>query len=174
MRNSVILFAAAFALSGCLETTEPVFDDSNAMPLSESAQFVAFVDFMEAAGASMGGDDGSSPRELLDQGAFGKEIGDFVLVQSADEGKYSYMAVGVVGDRAYTCFMMPDEEIGPIAAAYGITIAPPDPEAGGMPGAQAMLLEGDPAKVAKFIEDQLSTAPLLCMSVSRGQAQSPL
>ena len=123
----------------------------------------------------MGGEgEGDSPRELLDKGALGKDIGDFVLVQSPDEGKYSYMAVGVLGERAYTCFMMPDEEIGPIVEAYGVSVAEPDPNAGGGMGPQTMMLEGDPAKVAKFIEDQLKTAPLICMSVAKEQAKAPL
>lgn len=174
MTRTLALLAAATALSGCLETAAPVFDATNAAPLGDSAKFMGFVEFMEAAGATMGGDEGASPRTLLDQGALGKEIGDLVLVQQQEEGKVSYMAVGVLGERAFTCFMMPDEEIGPVAEAYGVTIAPPDPNAGGMPGAQPMLIEGDPAKVAKFIEDQLATAPLLCVAVAREQAKAPL
>lgn len=174
MKNTALLLAAGMALSGCLETAAPVFDATNAAPLADSAKFMDFVSFMESAGATMGGDEGGSPRELLDQGALGRDIGDLVLVQAQEEGKTTYMAVGVLGDRAYTCFMMPDETIGPIAEAYGVTIAPPDPNAGGMPGAQPMLLEGEPAKVAKFIEDQLRTAPLLCTAVAREQAKAPL
>lgn len=174
MKHSLTLLAGAFALSGCLETMEPVFDGGNAAPLADSAKFAEFVEFMEAAGEQMGGDDGGSPAELLEEGAFGKDLGDLVLVQSEEDGKYTYMAVGVLGDRAYTCFMMPDEEVAPVLEAYGISMAEPDPNSGAMPGMEAMMLEGDPAKVAKFIEDQLATAPLLCMSVARERATSPL
>ena len=170
MLRYLIPAAAALALAGCLETTAPVFDASNAVPVAEQAKFMEFVEFMEVAGEGPAGDPGKSPRELIEQGAFSVDLGDMVLLQSEEDGKYTYMAVGIFGNRAFTCFVAPDDEISTVAQAYGVTIVRQQ-EQGGF--GETMQVEGDKEKVAIFIADQLATAVLICFAMTKRPRVAP-
>jgi len=166
---NLCLAGAALALGGCLETKEAVFDASNSVPVAEQARFMEFVTYMDEAGPRAGGDPEDSPSKLLESEAVAVDLGGLVLVQSAEEDKFTYSAVGVLGGRAFMCSAMPDEETKAAAAAYDVSIIE---QAGQGPG-EALQLEGDREKVAAFIRDQLETGPLVCMSVSKGRRFAP-
>ncbi len=157
-------------LGGCLETTEPVFDTTNARPLSELPSYMKVVAFFDEAEPMPDMAKGKTPRDLLKDGTVGVDLGDMALVQFPPQnGVYSYGTVGVLADRAFACFAAVDEQTQAAAKAYGITI-----EAPGTGGPQSgYRLSGDRQKMARFIRDQLAEGPLACFSFARKRPMAP-
>jgi hypothetical protein len=161
LRNTILAGAALLLLSGCLKTTQPVFDASNSQPVGELAEFLAFVDVWEKF---TGEDD--SPRALIASGERGIIMDGLIVVQERDE----YYAFAIVGGRPLACVINADETIEDVAQAHGVTVEVDRPEA----AQQDVLVpvsvtaDGPPEALLAFVKDQFANQALACSMPKRG------
>ncbi len=159
MIRNALLAGAALLLSGCLSTPEPVFDETNSLPVGEIPEFMAFADAWESYVAK-----GGSPRGLIDEGGRGVVIDGIVVVQA--EG---YFALAVIGGRPVTCMIYADDSIEAVAEAHGVTIevdTPDDRSIDDLP--VAVEADGPPEALVAFIRDQFANQRLACIAFPRG------
>ncbi len=158
LRNSLSA-VAVLLLGGCLSTPEPVFDETNSLPVGEIPEFIAFADAWESYVAK-----GGSPRGLIDEGGRGVVIDGIVVVQA--EG---YYALAVIGGRPVTCMIYADDSIEAVAEAHGVTVEfdmPDDRSFDGVP--VAVEADGPPEALIAFIRDQFANQRLACIAIRRG------
>jgi len=159
MLKIALLAGAALLLGGCLSTPEPVFDETNSLPVGEIPEFIAFADAWESYVAK-----GGSPRGLIDEGGRGVVIDGLVVVQAA-----GYFALAVIGGRPVTCMIHADDRIEAVAEAHGVTVefdAPDDRSIDDLP--VAVVADGPPEALAAFIRDQFANQRLACIAIRRG------
>ncbi len=159
MLRNALLAGAALLLGGCLSTKEPVFDETNSLPVGEIPEFIAFADAWDSYVARNG-----SPRELIAEGARGFIIDGIVVVQA--EG---YFALAVIGGRPVTCMIYADDSIEAVAEAHGVTVEfdmPDDRSFDGVP--VAVEADGPPEALIAFIRDQFANQRLACIAIRRG------
>ena len=160
MSRYALLAGAAMLLGGCLSTPEPVFDETNSLPVGEIPEFIAFADAWESYVAK-----GGSPRGLIDEGGRGVVIDGIVVVQA--EG---YYALAVIGGRPVTCMIYADASIEPVAAAHGVTVEVDTPDddwsIDDLP--VAVEADGSPEALVAFIRDQFANQRLACIAIRRG------
>ncbi len=159
MLRNALLAVAVLLLGGCLSTPEPVFDETNSLPVGEIPEFIAFADAWESYVAK-----GGSPRGLIDEGGRGVVIDGIVVVQA--EG---YYALAVIGGRPVTCMIYADDSIEAVAEAHGVTVEfdmPDDRSFDGVP--VAVEADGPPEALIAFIRDQFANQRLACIAIRRG------
>ncbi len=159
MSRYALLAGAAMLLGGCLSTPEPVFDETNSLPVGEIPEFIAFADAWESYVAK-----GGSPRGLIDEGGRGVVIDGIVVVQA--EG---YYALALIGGRPVTCMIYAEDSIETVAEAHGVTVEfdmPDDRSFDGVP--VAVEADGPPEALIAFIRDQFANQRLACIAIRRG------
>jgi hypothetical protein len=161
MLKFVLLAGMALLLTGCLSTKEPVFDETNSLPVGEIPEFIAFVDAWESF---VGADD--SPREMTAQGGRGIIVDGILVVQD----KAEYFAVAVVAGRPLACVIHADEAIQAVAAKHGVTVELDNPEPGDLNsiGPVPVRADGSPEALMAFIRDQFTNQALACSMQRRG------
>jgi hypothetical protein len=154
--------AASLLLSGCLTTSEPVFDDGNSTALAEMPEFLAFVDTWERF---VGEKD--SPRELAENGGRGIMVDGLIVVQERSD----YYAFAIVGGRPLGCVIYADDTIEEVAKGHGVTV-----EVDRSRQDQADILvpvqvdaDGPPEALVAFIKDQFANQALACNMQKRGE-----
>jgi len=106
MIRNALLAGATLLLSGCLSTPEPVFDETNSLPVGEIPEFIAFADAWDSYVARNG-----SPRELIAEGARGFVIDGIIVVQKHSD----YYALAMMGERPVSCLIYADDSIEAVA-----------------------------------------------------------
>ncbi len=161
MLRNALLAGAALLLGGCLSTKEPVFDESNSLPVGEIPEFNAFVDAWESF---VGAED--SPREMIADGGRGIIVDGILVVQDGAE----YYAVAVIADRPLACVIYADHSITTVAAAHGVTVEidRSDAEELGLLSPVPVKADGPPEALVAFIRDQFANQALACSMPKRG------
>lgn len=158
MRNLLLIWAALL-LAGCLSTREPVFDETNSLPVGEIPEFMAFVDAWEA----YNGTDGS-PREMIADGARGIVADGVLVVQDHTD----YFALGTLGPRPLACMIFADSGLEAAAAEHGVAVEITKSESTSIDD-QPVPVEADGPKPAleAFIRDQFANRRLACLASPR-------
>ncbi|HUS55369.1 MAG TPA: hypothetical protein VMY41_15370 [Thermohalobaculum sp.] len=161
MLRCALLAGAALLLGGCLSTKEPVFDETNSLPLGEIPEFIAFVDAWENF---VNADD--SPREMIAEGGRGIVVDGILVVHD----KAEYFAVAMVAGRPLACVIHADHTIEAVAAAHGVTVELDKSELGDpFPlGPVPVAADGPPEALMTFIRDQFANQALACTMPKRG------
>jgi len=165
MLKCVLLAGMALLLTGCLSTKEPVFDETNSLPVGEIPEFFAFVDAWESFVSA-----DESPREMIAQGRRGIIVDGILVVQDNAE----YFAVAVVAGRPLACVIHADQSIQAVAAKHGVTVEVDQSEPGAEPGDLNSLgpvpvrADGPPEALMAFIRDQFANQALACSMQRRG------
>jgi hypothetical protein len=160
MLRNALLAGAALLMGGCLSTKEPVFDETNSLPVGEIPEFLAFADAWEGFVAR-----GGSPRELIAEGARGVVIDGIVVVQEHSD----YLALAIIGGRPVTCMIYADDSIEAVAEAHGVTVEVDKPDDWSIDdGPFPVEANGPPEALVAFIRDQFANQRLACMAAPRG------
>lgn len=151
------------ALSGCLRTSEPVFDETNSIAAGEAPEFVSFVEAWEVMKP-----DSESPRTLIENGNRVHVMGNLVIVEERDgavEGNTDYYALSLVGGRPLVC-LVHDEKIGVIAERNSVEIQVDRSEDMDDATPAPMLATGDKAALHAFVMDAFTNGLLMCYAPS--------
>jgi len=160
MLRNVLLVGAALLLGGCLSTKEPVFDETNSLPVGEIPEFIAFADAWESFVAK-----GGSPRGMIDDGGRGVVVNGIVVVQEHSD----YYALAVIGGRPVTCMIYADDSIEAVAEAHGVTVEVDQPDDRSIDdGPVPVEADGPPEALVAFIRDQFANQRLACIAAPRG------
>ncbi len=161
MSRYALLAGAAMLLGGCLSTPEPVFDETNSLPVGEIPEFIAFADAWESF---VGADD--SPREMIADGGRGIIVDGILVVQDKTE----YYAVAMIADRPLACVIYADHSIVAVAEVHGVTVEldRSDSEELGLLSPVPVEAYGPPDALIAFIRDQFANQALACSMPKRG------
>jgi hypothetical protein len=160
MLRNALLAVAVLLLGGCLSTPEPVFDESNSLPVGEIPEFMAFADAWESYVGK-----GGSPLGLIDDGGRGVVIDGMVMVQEHSD----YYALAMIGGRPVTCMIYADDRIEAVAEAHGVTVEVDTPDDRSIDdGPVPVEADGPPEALVAFIRDQFANQRLACIAARRG------
>jgi hypothetical protein len=160
MFRNALLAGAAMLLGGCLSTKEPVFDETNSLPVGEIPEFMAFADAWDSYVARNG-----SPRELIAEGGRGVVVDGIVVVQEHSD----YYALAMMGGRPLTCMIYADGSIEAVAEAHGVTVEVDKSDDRSIDDGPVLVeADGPPEALVAFIRDQFANQRLACMAAPRG------
>jgi len=159
MRTIVAALGIVLALSGCLTTKQPVFDESNSLPVAEIPEFMAAVEAWEA----YHGTDGS-PREMIAQNLRGIAVDGFAVVQENSD----YFAFAVIGNRPVFCAIYAEEGIAVAAKSQGVSVEvdwPDEERWRDLP--VPVTADGPKEALMAFIRDQFANQRLACLAQAK-------